>query len=244
MVWEKDQGLAGLNCDVNCSSSPLITPASHSGKVAAFQDEIQSPKDKIFRKSKNIRSKNGISLSSQTDSILCTSSDDEHDSDQKIENDLFFRRLFKNNNTFSNNGNTNNKQLRSNYKTYKHSTWQTWFSNENNNSGHLFVELGHSNLAEYSRHDMVQLIDECTQDPKINQLIFFFNKNRNDIKNLNNVFRIMEFEILKKENLDRELDLNSQELNAGNFYWGFDAGNVESSEVEVFSEDDEDDLIF
>ena len=213
--------------------------------MAAFQDEIknQSPKDKNIRKSKNIRSKNGISLSSQTDSILCTSSDDEHDNDQKIENDLFFRRLFKNNNTLSNINIINNKQqLRSNYKTYKHSTWQTWLSE---NSGHLFVELGHSNLAEYSRHDMVQLIDECTQDPKINQLIFFYNKNRNDTKNLNQIFRVMEFEIMKKENLDRELDLsNSQELNAGNFYWGFDASNVESSEVEVFSEDDEDDLIF
>merc|ERR1712018_224707 len=68
------------------------------------------------------------------------------------------------------------------------SIWQT-FKNKI-----LFVELGHCNLSSMSRHDIVDLIDDCISDYKIDKLIFYYNKNRSDIKNLNKIFKIMDFE--------------------------------------------------
>lgn len=258
MVWEKDQRLARGVVD----KTPILWPASHSEKVAATQDEMfhREPPNITEKNKKPIsRTKTAFSLSSQGDSILASSDDEPDDlksnSFNNIENGLFFRRLFKNitlsgqnKNTFFNNFkglcSKKSKELCSVQKIFKNSTWQTW---KNNN--HLFAELGHSNLAEYSRHDMVQLIDECTENPSINNLIFFYNKNRSDVKNLNQVFRVMEFDLVNNcENLDKKLNENSRifdfELSSENFYWVYDARDVQSSEIEVFSEDDEDDLFF
>lgn len=91
---------------------------------------------------------------------------------------------------------------------------------------------------------MVQLIDESTANPNIENLIFFYNKNRSDVKNLNQVFRIMEFDLVQNcGQIDQDLP-DDFKLTLENFYWIYDSREVQSSEVEVFSEDDEDDLFF
>lgn len=213
-----------------------------------------------------------LSKSSISENISCDdSSEDEISQNNLFENELFFRRLFKNihtnynqdhqqNNCATSINNINNihdilknpknKQIfKSKTKQINNSQWQTFKI-----SNILIVELGHTSLNAMSRNDIVDLIDTTIENKSIQKLIFYYNNQRTDVKNLDSVFKLMDFEMLgylALNNVTSNAIYNSTNNNTNalekfkfifnnfNNYWIYDTQDFDVSSEDIFTEDEE-----
>lgn len=198
------------------------------------QDSYSTAYESIRSDSISSRSIDSFSSSNSLSEIELTSEPD------KLENELFLRRLFK-----KYNPNDQQHQLNTKYcqtKTIGNTTWSTFTFAQSNS---IFIELGHTNLNSMSRHDIVDLIDETILNDKIDKLVFYYSENRSDAKNLNRVFSLMDFNKMPVENINfMNLDQNLV-VNDFNNYWVYDTCGEESgnnSSGSEFSEEEDDDF--
>lgn len=212
------------------------TSDSQSTAYGSAESESSSPSPSTSpssSRSGSVSSSDDLSAGSSFGSLPGTL-----DQEKEIENELFFKRLFK---TVDLHHRT--QKLKSSIKSgaNSHSKWQTFTLGKT-----LFIELGHSTLGSMSRHDVVDLIDDAEKDSSIFKLVFYFNKNRSDVKNLNAVFRLMDFRNVIGEGLleKNEADVQSVgyfELNEFNNYWVYEAdGGGDDEGSDVFSDEGED----
>jgi homoserine trans-succinylase len=103
-----------------------------------------------------------------------------------------------------------------------------------------------------SRNDIVDLIDTTIENKSIQKLIFYYNNQRTDVKNLDSVFRLMDFEMLGYlalnnftsnaiHNSDNNSALEKFKFIFNNFnnYWIYDTQDFDVSSEDIFTEDEE-----
>jgi len=245
--------------------------------------KLPKPLSKAFKKLKARSKDNSYSSTAYGSSIDSDSNSSENNSrrsstdfetsneslhfDFEIENQLYFRRLFKaielhggtcqSPTPSSTSSSTSSSACQVDFSDPRvrnllvsevlhinSSRWQAFRFCRN-----IFIELGQSALRDISKHDLIDMIDHFNQEFEVDRLVFYYHQNRSDVRNLNATFRVMDFTpIVGNQVFEGQFQLEADRLgnfvvNEFNNYWTYDVAKgpvgFGGSDSEVFDSEDD-----